>query len=122
MKKLLLISLVSTSFFIACEKNKKETNEKKCPVVAANLVPQLVKDSFTHRYPADTVKIWFNKDSVGYCAYFISSGIEKLAQFSNTGNFVKEEIESNNQNEHHDSTVVGKASTGCECEIHDNKD
>jgi hypothetical protein len=122
MKKLILISLISAGLIVACQKDKKETNEKKCPVVAANLVPQAVKDSFMHRYPTDTVKIWFNKDSVGYCAYFISSGIEKLAQFSNSGNFVKEELESENENEHDDSTVVGKAPAGCECEVHDNKD
>jgi hypothetical protein len=51
--------------FVACKKEQKETNEKKYPVVAANLVPKVVKDSFMHRYPADTVKIWYNKYSIG---------------------------------------------------------
>ncbi len=119
MKEFLAISLISTSLFVSCEKDKKESNEKKCPTVVANLVPQVVKDSFMHRYPADTVRIWFNKDSIDYCAYFISSAIVKFTRFSNSGNFVKEEFKNNNEQE--DSTVVGKVATGSECEIPDNE-
>lgn len=122
MKKLCLIAIISIATLVSCTKDKSETKEKDCPVVAASLVPQIVKDSFMHRYPIDSVRTWFNKDSVAYCAFFVSSGIEKLAQFSNAGNFIKEEIESNESNEHEDSTAVGKTSGGCECEIHSNND
>ena len=116
------MALIVLAFLISCEKGSKETAEKKCPVVATNLVPQMVKDSFMHRYPADSVRTWFNKDSVAYCAFFVSSGIEKLAQFSNSGDFIKEEIESNESKEHEDSTFTGKTSDGCECEVHDEND
>lgn len=122
MKNFLLISIISIAVFVSCKKETKETNEKDCPVVAANLVPQIVKDSFMHRYPTDSVRTWFNKDSVAYCAFFVSTGIEKLAQFSNGGNFIKEEIESNENMEHEDSTATGKTSAGCECEVHNEGD
>jgi hypothetical protein len=122
MKNLLIISIIVIAFFSACNKEKKETKEKPCPVVATNLVPQTVKDSFVHRYPTDSVRTWFNKDSIGYCAFFVSSGIEKLAQFNNSGNFIKEEMESNENKDHEDSTSADKTPAGCECEIHTNND
>lgn len=123
MKRLFLIAIISTVVFVSCKKEKGETKEKNCPVVAASLVPQVVKDSFMHRYSIDSVRTWFNKDSVAFCAFFVSSGgIEKLAQFSNDGNFIKEEIEANENNEHEDSTVAGKPTTSCKCEVHDHHD
>ncbi len=122
MKNILLISIISISVFVSCKKEKKETDEKPCPVVAANLVPKMVRDSFMHRYPTDSVRTWFNKDSVAYCAFFVSSGTEKLAQFSDNGNFIKEEIESNNDSQQQDSTATGKTKAGCECEIHGHND
>ncbi len=118
MKNLLLISIIAIALFISCKKEKKETDEKQCPIVAANLVPKMVNDSFAQRYPTDSVRTWFNKDSVAYCAFFVSSGIEKLAQFSNSGNFIKEEIETNNDNQLEDSSGIGKNTPGCECDIH----
>jgi hypothetical protein len=39
-----------------------------------------------------------------------------LAEFSTTGNFVKEEIDSDENNEHEDNVANGKKS-GCECEM-----
>lgn len=124
MKTLFPMAVIVIAFLISCEKGSKENTEKKCPVVAVNLVPQIVKDSFMHKYPTDSVQTWFNKDSVGYCAYFVSSGTEKLIQFSNSGNFIKEEIETNENNEHEDSAVVsnGKLNNGCECEVHQKGD
>lgn len=122
MKKLFLTTIISIAVLVSCTKDKNENNEKHCPVVEASLVPNIVKDSFMMRYPTDSVRTWFNKDSFAYCAFFVSSGIEKLAQFSNSGHFIKEEIESNETNEHEDSTITGKVSRGCECEIHSNDD
>ena len=113
---LLSISLVS------CEKGKNEKAENLCPVVAESAVPQAVKDSFGVRYPSTTVNTWFYKDSSSYCAFFITAAsIEKLAQFSSNGNFISEEIETNQDGQHedNDSTATGpKATTGCECETH----
>ncbi len=118
MKKILCAVLIFVPLiFFACE--KKEKAENLCPVVAAESVPQIVKDSFALRYPATNVTTWFNKDSVAFCAHFITStNIEKLAQFTNSGSFIKEETEANQVGQHEDSTgTVGKVN-GCECDTH----
>ena len=115
---LLLFAVSATLLLFACKKDGKEKAENYCPVVAASLVPQVVKDSFAVRYPATTVTTWFNKDSVAFCAYFITpANAEKLAQFANNGSFIKEEIETHQEGQHVDSTGTGgKVSSGCECE------
>jgi hypothetical protein len=120
----LFIAVLTPILFIACQKEGKDKIENACPLVAANLVPQVIKDSFAVRYPATSVTTWFNKDSVGYCAYFITTAnIEKLTQFANNGSFVKEEIEIHQNGEHQDSTGTGgKVTGGCECETHKESD
>ncbi|MDQ2719870.1 MAG: hypothetical protein M3Z26_08960 [Bacteroidota bacterium] len=121
MKKIFLITAVSVvAIFFACNKEGKEKSENICPVVAASAVPQAVKDSFAARYPATNVTTWFNKDSVAFCAYFITTGnIEMLAQFANNGSVIKEEIETQKNGQLEDSTgTVGKVNGGCECDIH----
>ena len=119
MKKIFLIAVSATVIFFACKKEGKETAENICPVVDSTAVPQMVKDSFALRYPATNVITWFNKDSVAFCAYFITSAnIEKLAQFSNNGSFIKEETETNQNGQHADSTGTGGKVNGCECETH----
>ena len=120
MKKILLPVFLSIPFlFFACEKNKEKA-ENLCPVVAADAVPQVVKDSFALRYPATNVTTWFNKDSVAFCAYFITSAnVATLAEFANSGNFIMEEIETHQDGQHEDSTATaGKLGGGCECDIH----
>ncbi len=120
MKKILLAVLISAPLiFFACEKKVKEKAENLCPVVAAESVPQIVKDSFALRYPATNVTTWFNKDSVAFCAHFITSAnVEKLAEFANNGSFIIEEIEAHQDGQHKDSTgTVGKLNTGCECDL-----
>ena len=112
-----LLALSTSLIFLACKKDGKEKVENYCPVVAASLVPQVVKDSFAVRYPATTVITWFNKDSVAFCAYFItSSNVEKLAQFANNGSFIKEEIETHQEGQHEDSTTTGGKVGSCECD------
>ena len=126
MKKIFLIAAVFVSvIFFACNKEGKEKSEKLCPVVAAGSVPQVVKDAFTVKYPATNVITWFNKDSVAFCAYFkTTANIEKLAEFANSGSFIKEEIETNQNVQHEDSTgtAAGKLPGGCECEPHSGGD
>jgi len=119
MKKIFLIVSVTVIFF-ACEKEGERNAENLCPIIAANAVPQEVKDSFTVRYPETNVITWFNKDSVAFCAYFIASPHqEKLVQFANNGSFIKEEIEIHQDGQHEDSSGIGaKVNGGCECEIH----
>ena len=117
MKKFFITVIIATVTFFSCKK-EEDKSENLCPEIAASAVPQSVKDSFAVRYPTDVVKKWFNKDSVAFCAFFITSGVEKLAQFANNGTFIKEEIETEQHGEHQDSTSIGKSGAGCECEIH----
>lgn len=121
MKNLFLFAALSASVLLfSCTKEKDDDEENPCPIIDAKLVPQQVKDSFNVRYPSAAVITWFNKDNAGYCAYFKTTGIEKLTQFDLTGIFIKEETESNQEGEHEDNTTAGgKNSGGCECEIDD---
>jgi hypothetical protein len=116
----LATALFVSVIFFACKKEGKDKIENLCPVVAATAVPQAVKDSFAVMYPAVNVITWFNKDSVAYCAYFITTAnVETLAQFANNGSFTKEEIETHHDGEHEDSTGTGgKVGGSCECETH----
>ena len=118
MKKLFLGVIIAAVIFISCSKEGNKNDENLCRVVAASLVPQVVKDSFAVRYPSTTVTTWFNKDSVAYCAFFTISGVNKLAQFANNGSFIKEEIEIEQDGDHQDTTGTGGKTTGCVCEIH----
>lgn len=111
----------------ACNKEgKKESNETEnpCPTIAASAVPQIVKDSFAVRYPSMTVNTWFQKDSIGYCAYFIQPvNQKKLAEFSKTGAFISEEIDIDHDGNFEDSTGHSdhKVPGVCECEIPEGK-
>ena len=120
MKKLFILILVSATIFFSCKKEAKEAPENLCPVVVESAVPQAVRDSFKVRYTSTAVTTWFNKDGLAFCAAFLSSGVEKIAQFSNNGIFIKEEIETHQKGEHEDSTSgAGKLTGGCDCEIPD---
>jgi hypothetical protein len=104
----------------SCSKEGKKESENHCPTIAASAVPQVVKDSFALRYPAMTVNTWFQKDSIGYCAYFIQPvNQKKLAEFSTAGVFISEEIDNNHDGHFEDSTGQSnpKVVSVCECEI-----
>jgi hypothetical protein len=104
----------------SCSKNEKKESENHCPTIAASAVPQVVKDSFALRYPAMTVNTWFQKDSIGYCAYFIQPvNQNKLAEFTSLGVFVLEESDKDHDGHFEDSTGQSnpKIGSACECEI-----
>lgn len=114
------IVIAAIVLFSSCAKKETtETKEKACPTIDKTLVPVVIKNSFQNKYPADSVITWFRKDSIGYCAFFIQTpSIKKLAEFDNTGLFLKEEADNNQQGNHEDSTQVnGVKGAGCECEI-----
>ncbi len=116
MKKQLFL-LAALIIFFACNK-KNETAEQKnlCPVVAKDAVPSVVQASFTGKYPSESVIAWYNKDNIGYCAAFLKGGpTETIAQFDNSGNFISEETNLNQQGNFQDST--GGKVEGCECEF-----
>ncbi|MBI3720465.1 MAG: hypothetical protein HY252_17945 [Sphingobacteriales bacterium] len=121
---LLIVALIFSIPFSSCSKEGKKENENHCPVIAATAVPQPVKDSFALRYPALTVTTWFQKDSIGYCAYFIQPvNQKKLAEFTKTGSFIMEEIDLDHDGNFEDSTGHSdpKLSGVCECEIPEGK-
>ncbi len=111
------VILITWIFASSCKKEKETENH--CPTIAASLVPQIVKDSFNLRYPSQAVNTWFQKDSIGYCAYFIVPVNKKtLAEFSRTGNFLLEYIDNDKDGNMEDSTGNGiKGAPGCECDI-----
>jgi hypothetical protein len=122
MKKIMFAISVA-SLFVACTKegNKegKETSNA-CPVISASSVPSVVVSAFQAKYPTDSVITWFQKDSIGYSAYFIQPvDQKKLAEFTSAGAFVSEELDSNQDGNFEDSTghEGSKESTVCECEI-----
>lgn len=128
MKKLFAISslvLGLSAFFLGCEKEAPENEQPDnlCPVIASKFVPEAVTDSFAVRYPDIIVNTWFYKDSSSYCALIIRAGIEKLVQFSLTGNFIRETIETeqeqNGEHEDDDEPDGGKSEHGCKCELGD---
>ena len=122
MKKL-LFALSVLVLVIACSKeNKNDGNESEnlCPVVSASSVPPAVISGFQTKYPGDSVITWFKKDSIGYCAYFIHPvNQRKLSEFTSTGVFVSEELDTNQDGNFEDSTGTSgpKGTTVCECEI-----
>ena len=113
-------ALIFSIPFSSCSKEGKSENENHCPGVDASAVPQIVKDSFAVRYPSMMVNTWFQKDSIGYCAYFIQPvNQKKLAEFTIVGVFVSEEIDIDNDGNFEDSTGISnpKIPGTCECEI-----
>lgn len=123
MKKILVLVLL-TGWIISCNKEKdKENHERHCPIVVESAVPQIVKDSFAVKYSGISVITWFQKDSIGYCAYFIVPvNQSKMATFTSTGIFISEEYDMEHEGEHEDSLshTTPKDSTGtCICEIPD---
>lgn len=126
MKKMILVLSVA-SLFVACTKeSKKDKNENEkenhCPVVSASAVPASVVSAFQTKYPGISVNTWFQKDNIGYCAYFIQPpNQKKLAEFTTAGVFVSEELDTDHDGNFEDSTgTTGtKSTTACECEIPD---
>ena len=120
MKKVFIVTVALTAIFFSCKKEASETPENLCPTVLESAVPQAVKDSFAVRYPATLVTTWFNKDNAGFCAFFTTGTVEKLVEYSATGIFIKENVETHNDANDNDSTNTngGKTTTSCECETH----
>ncbi len=117
MKKLLVLFIISLSFLTSCEKESEE--ESPCPIVDAKLIPPVVSNALSEKYPKQEVIIWFNQDNKGYTAYFLNNGIKTLASFSNDGRFIKVEIKGkHHQNgNHRDGDDDEDEEEGCDCDI-----
>ena len=68
--------------------------------------------SISTKIPTESAIKWFNKDNNGYWVLFSSNGIKKLVQFDNTGNFVKEKIDNQQEGDDQDEDDDNE----CECE------
>lgn len=118
-----IIVVAAMALLTSCtkkEKDKSSETERHCPTISQSAVPSVVVSAFQTKYPSTLVITWFQKDSVGYCAYFIQSpNLKKLAEFTPTGIFVSEETDLNHDGQFEDSTgtVHSKSSTVCNCEI-----
>lgn len=114
MKKLSFLVIIIISL-ASCEKLSKE---KQCPIVAPEQMPAAVTTTFAAKYPGSTVTTWFNKDNTGFVASFILNGNETKALFDNNGNFEKEDVEIENDNQKGDHQ---DEDSGCECELKDSE-
>lgn len=117
MKKQILLLAALFIIFIACKKNNEPGEQDNlCPVVSKDSVPSVVQASFTNKYPSDIVVAWYNKDGQGYCAAFLKGGVsETIADFDNSGHFILEETDVNQDGNFEDST--GTKVQGCTCEF-----
>jgi hypothetical protein len=122
--KTFLIAMSVVASVVACSKEGKNGDHESgnhCPIVSPSTVPAVVVSGFKTKYPADSVIMWFKKDSVGYCAYFIQPvNQRKLAEFTPAGIFVSEELDIDHDGNFEDSTGNSgpKGSPEvCECEI-----
>lgn len=118
-----IIVVAGMALLTSCTKKEKDKSteaERHCPTISQSAVPPVVVSAFQTRYPSNLVITWFQKDSVGYCAYFIQSpNLKKLAEFTPSGSFVSEETDLNHDGQFEDSTgtVNPKSPTVCNCEI-----
>ena len=120
MKKIIAIAGLAALICSCTKDEKKETDMPKCPVISKEAVPLSVKQAFATKYPADSVITWFDKSGSGYCAYFIQPvTVKKLAEFSTTGLFIREETDLDHDGNFEDSTSIGTGKTPavCECDI-----
>lgn len=122
MKKVILAILLFTSLVSCTKESKKEGSEivKHCPVIPLASVPPAVLLAFQIKYPKETVISWFQKDSLGYSAFFNQLGnIRKLAEFTNSGELLSEKIDLDYDGNFEDSTghTSTKTTTVCECSI-----
>ncbi|MDE3142765.1 MAG: hypothetical protein KGL19_01340 [Bacteroidota bacterium] len=123
MKKILFTLFVITLLTSCSKEGKTESDELQnhCPVITALSVPPKVLSAFQTSYPNETAIIWFQKDTIGYCAYFIKQGNQrKLAEFTASGVFVSEKSDIDNDGNFEDSTAAPGSKTTttttvCEC-------
>lgn len=125
MKKIVAV-LLFAGWILSCNKDRENNDkEKHCLILAESAVPQVVKDSFAVKYDSAAVITWFQKDSIGYTAYFIKPvNTPTLATFSSAGYFISEESAIEHDGGHDDDSLdslghnIPKDSI-CTCEIPD---
>ena len=123
MRKILPVAIV-VALLASCDmfesSGNDDENDNPCQIVSEEVVPKIVKDSLSMRYPGIIPIAWLNKDSTGYCVNFKDgSGKVIMVLFSNTGKFVAEEENINvEQTGQHDDKQPDDS--GCSCEMKSN--
>lgn len=103
MKNLMFIAFGLCLLTISCDKEERD-DEKSCPVVTEDRVPEAVKSAFNARYPKTTAEKWFDKNGSGFGALISLNGVKTIAEFTNDGSFVEEETndEADEEDDDHD--------------------
>lgn len=92
---LFILGIIMSS---CAKEHKSDKEEKHCPSIATSTVPKIVKDSFALKYLAMSAITWYQKDSIGHCAYFIRPVTQKvLAEFNPAGHFISEDHSSDHE-------------------------
>lgn len=122
-KKWLIVLALGVVFYSCSKESDGKKDDNICPVIADSLVPKIVKDSFAVKYSSMQVITWFQKDSIGYTAYFLGTAATKMfATFSAAGVFIEEDTADHEGDHQEDSTGTPGSkpvTEGCECEIDD---
>lgn len=119
MKKTMMMACL-VMIIASCEKmddfeprGRKDKVETVCPVVSSESMPSSIIKSFNQKYTDAKEVTWFDKDRIAYCAVFTFNGKQTKALFNHEGNFVSQEVETDNEAENDDNDA------GCECELND---
>ncbi len=101
MKKYFFLIVLSGLMFNSCNElfENNHQDEKPCPVVSVNDVPQAVINAFTELYPGVNPEYWFNEDGKGYCALFKQNDQDVFVHFSNDGTFLSADEDNDNDND-----------------------
>ena len=110
--KTLIMSVILSALIMSCEKEKEHKN--LCPVIAKEIVPAAVRDSFNVKYPHAIIENWFYKDNALYCVSFTIDSRSSLSTFNQSGGFIKEvsDVQQEGNDEQDDDA-------GCKCEVAD---
>lgn len=110
--KMLFFALVVC--LTSCEKVKNielfDKKEKKCATVSSENLPRELVNNFNQKYKGASEINWFDKDGKSYVAVFTFNGKETTSTFERGGNFVKEEVDGDDEENDDDNDK------GCSCD------
>ena len=101
---------------VSCD--KEDRNENVCPTMLRESIPSNALNHFDSTYVGASNVAWFNVDSKSICAVFDLNNNEYEVIYDNSGVFVSEEFEAENDQEgnHEDADDEDEREEGCECD------
>ena len=113
MKKMIVLAGLMIGF-ASCEKMDWFHKDKECPTISRDALPSGLAAKFATAYPNASATIWFDQDGKNYVAVFMNNGVETDAVYDRFGNFISQEIESNDDTsgENEDENEQG-----CDCDL-----